>query len=123
MPDLEVSLVLGNHDLAAGRPLAQWNFEVYPREHMVKPFVFRHAPGISPKGYVLAGHLHPSVRVSAGRKSSLRAPCFWFRSDRAVLPAFGEFTGTHVIGAGDGDRVYAVAGGRVVEIPPRLLSR
>jgi hypothetical protein len=38
-----------------------------------------------------------------------------------ILPGFGSFTGSVVIGPGPGDRVFAVAAGRVMEVPGRLL--
>ena len=123
LPDLAIDLVLGNHDRSSGRPLAEWRFEVHPRPHAVGPFVFRHEPVASDYGYVLAGHIHPAIRVSAGRKSSLRMPCFLFEKTHGVLPAMGGLTGTHVVEPGEDARVYAVADRAVVEIPGQLLSR
>jgi DNA ligase-associated metallophosphoesterase len=47
-------------------------------------------PGVRPGE--IAGHLHPAARVSAyGR--GVRRPCFVTDGRRAVLPAFGAFTG------------------------------
>ena len=40
----------------------------------------------------VAGHLHPAARVSAYRRS-VRRPCFVTDGRRAILPAFGAFTG------------------------------
>ncbi|HYC99234.1 ligase-associated DNA damage response endonuclease PdeM [Brevundimonas sp.] len=47
-------------------------------------------PGVRPGE--IAGHLHPAARVAAyGR--GVRRPCFVTDGRRAVLPAFGAFTG------------------------------
>jgi metallophosphoesterase superfamily enzyme len=40
----------------------------------------------------IAGHLHPAARVSAHGRG-VRRPCFVTDGRRAVLPAFGAFTG------------------------------
>jgi metallophosphoesterase superfamily enzyme len=44
-----------------------------------------------------------------------RLPCFWFSTDCAVLPAFGDFTGLAEITPVEGDRVFVIAGSEVVE--------
>jgi hypothetical protein len=43
-------------------------------------------------------------------------PCFHFGANVAILPAFGEFTGTALVRPVAGDRVYVVAGERVLEM-------
>ena len=68
-------------------------------------------------GFVIAGHLHPAVRLSGRGDDSLRLPCFWWRERLAILPAFGEFTGGATIAREAGDRVVAVAERRLYEIP------
>jgi hypothetical protein len=39
----------------------------------------------------------------------LRLPCFHFGAHCGVLPAFGDFTGMHVVRPEAGDRVFVVA--------------
>lgn len=51
-----------------------------------------HEPQPQPVAGEVAGHLHPAARVAAyGR--GVRRPCFVTDGRRAVLPAFGAFTG------------------------------
>jgi metallophosphoesterase superfamily enzyme len=69
-----------------------------------------------PEGYVLAGHVHPCVRVGGHGFDSLRLPCFHFGARVGVLPAFGEFTGSHVLPREEGDRVFAITEQRVREV-------
>jgi metallophosphoesterase superfamily enzyme len=71
-----------------------------------------------PGRYVLAGHLHPAYRL-AGRRDAVRLPCFWFGAKVGVLPAFGDFTGARAISPAAGDRVFVVAGDRVIAVPER----
>ncbi len=115
---LEIVIVRGNHDEQAGDPPRDWgcrcvNVLIEP------PFVFQHHPTESPHGYALAGHLHPSVYIADRHGAGLTAPCFWFTAAYGVLPALGRFTGRAVIDRQAEDRVFAVCGERVHEVPAR----
>ena len=83
-----------------------------------EPFVFTHRPQPSSAGYVLAGHLHPAVRLigRGGQKETLS--CFCLGADAALLPAFGSFTGSHAIRPGPDDRIYVIADDQVVPVGP-----
>jgi DNA ligase-associated metallophosphoesterase len=112
--ELECVLVRGNHDLRAGDPPADLGFRAVD-ELAEGPFVFRHHPGVTDRGYTLAGHLHPSVKLS-GRGDRMRLPCFHFGKHCGILPAFGSFTGTATPAIELGDRVFVVGDGEVHEI-------
>lgn len=112
---LQVELVRGNHDRAAGDPPREWGIAVHD-DLIDPPFVCAHEPGTADEGTVLCGHLHPGVRLE-GRGDALRAPCLWLSRGVAVLPAFGGFTGLRVIRPSPGDRVWAFGPGAVVEAP------
>ena len=111
LPGLRVELVRGNHDRAGTPPdgWGEWSGVV-----VEPPFVFAHFPEPSAAGYVLAGHLHSGVVLGRVR---LRLPCFWFGPRVGVVPAFGDFTGAATVPARRGDRVFAVAGDEVIDIP------
>lgn len=113
---LETVLVRGNHDARAGDPPAVLNIQVVDEPLCVGPFALCHEPRASHVGYVLAGHLHPSVHL-VGRADALRLACFWFGRHVGVLPAFGEFTGSLAIRPSAGDRVFGIADDRVIELP------
>ena len=113
---LELLLVEGNHDANAGAPPADLRIELAGEPHVEGPFAFCHHPKPFMNSYVLAGHLHPAY-VLSGRRESLRLPCFWLGEQVGVLPAFGDFTGTFRISPTVGDRIYAVADGRVIAMP------
>ena len=115
-PDLNIELVRGNHD-RAGDPPEGWGDDWETVTSIEPPFVFAHHPVPSPDGYVLAGHLHPGVRLFGRGHERLRLPCFWFTDELGVLPAFGAFTGLVMISPGANDRVFAIADGTVVPMP------
>lgn len=80
------------------------------------PFAFAHHPVPSDAGYVLAGHLHPSVCLIGAARQSERLPCFWFGARVGVLPAFGDFTGCADVPAVEGDQVWVIAGAEVSQV-------
>ncbi|MBC7622262.1 MAG: DEAD/DEAH box helicase, partial [Aeromicrobium sp.] len=106
----------GNHDAKAGDPPIAWRMDCIDEGAVVGPFCLAHHPEPDARGYVLAGHIHPAIRLQGRANDALRLPCFWFGQAVAVLPAFGEFTGTYTVKPRAGDRVYVAADGQVVEV-------
>jgi len=115
--DLDLTLVRGNHDDHAGDPPAALGVEAVDEPLRLGPWALCHQPVAQPDAYVLAGHLHPCVTLQGRARERLRLPCFWFGARVGVLPAFGAFTGMHPIKAQPNDRVYALSGDGVVEVP------
>jgi DNA ligase-associated metallophosphoesterase len=78
--------ISGNHDPALPSGLGG----VVAHEVAIGPIAFRHEP----TGAVgeIAGHLHPKARVST-RGRSMERRCFASDGARAVMPAFGAYTG------------------------------
>lgn len=114
---LRWTMVVGNHDRRAGELPAEWQVANAGEEFALGPFVLRHEPEPSPAGYVLAGHIHPSVALcDPAARTRVRMPCFWFGSEVGVLPAFGRFTGTYTVRPRAGDGVFAVADGEIAQV-------
>lgn len=113
---LELLLVRGNHDLRAGDPPADLRVHCTDAPVLEPPFAFTHFPRPVAGGYVLAGHLHPGVRLAGRGRQRARLPCFWFGARVGVLPAFGDFTGLADTRPPPGDGLFVVADGEVIEI-------
>ena len=115
--DIEILLVSGNHDRRSGMPPAAFRVDRIATTMDEGPFIFSHQPLRSHARYGLAGHLHPAVAMTGrgGLKATL--PCFCFGPQGALLPAFGGFTGNHVIRPRPADRVFIVADNAVLELP------
>jgi DNA ligase-associated metallophosphoesterase len=113
---LDVILVRGNHDRSAGDPPEALGMRCVDAPLLDGPFACVHHPTVIDSHYVLAGHVHPAVRLSGPGRQYARLPCFWVRDTVIVLPAFGDFTGTGIIEPAGNDRVFAVAGESVVEV-------
>jgi DNA ligase-associated metallophosphoesterase len=111
-PSIDILLVRGNHDANAGDPPASWNVRVVDGPHAIAPFVLCHEPRSPRTGYALCGHVHPGVRLSDATDSA-RVPCFVLGARRALLPAFGAFTGLALVRPDADERIVAVAGSRL----------
>jgi DNA ligase-associated metallophosphoesterase len=135
---LSVVLVRGNHDDRAGDPPADWNIEVVDEPSDAPPFLLCHKPPAMARdgaaggagtatrdlfGYTLCGHVHPGVFLSVGNEPGARLPCFVLGATRAILPAFGRFTGLYMLATRDDDTVVAIAGARLFMLPPSLRRR
>src|SRR4051812_9540010 len=78
--------ISGNHDPALPSDLGG----VIASEAAVGPIAFRHEP--TGAAGEIAGHLHPKARVTT-RGRTLERRCFASDGARAVMPAFGAYTG------------------------------
>jgi uncharacterized protein len=113
---LEIVLVRGNHDRAAGDPPAQWQISCVDEPLVEPPFALQHYPGASEHGYSLAGHLHPAVQLRGRGGQRERLPCFVFGATGAILPAFGSFTGAATIQPKSDERIFVVADQSVIQV-------
>ena len=78
--------IAGNHDPALPSDLGG----VVASEVAIGSIMFRHEPtGVAGE---IAGHLHPKARV-ATRGRAMERRCFACDGERAVMPAFGAYTG------------------------------
>jgi DNA ligase-associated metallophosphoesterase len=115
-PTLDVVLVRGNHDRTAGDPPGSLGITCVDAPLAGGPFAFTHHPKPIDGRFVIAGHVHPAVRLRGPGRQFERLPCFWVRPGMVILPAFGDFTGLGDVEATEGDRVFAVADGSLVEV-------
>jgi len=112
--EIDVTLVRGNHDKRAGDPPPELHFNCVDAPLHIAPFILAHHPHSHPEGYVLAGHVHPGVRLYGPAKQRERLPCFVFGRDFGILPAFGDFTGLGDIEQNEATTIYAIAEDSVV---------
>ena len=132
---LHIVLVPGNHDRDLHRLPAEWGFESHPGGFRHGGLRFVHDPAhvstasnqetVSKRtsreaDFLICGHIHPAISLGHRNQSTMKAPCFWLAPQRLVLPGFGGFTGLTAIRPDDGDRVFAIDAGRVIEVPEEI---
>lgn len=114
-PELDVALIRGNHDRRVGAVPSTLRVDECEPPVSEGPFTLAHDPDVHSSNFVLAGHLHPGIRLHEAKWSE-RLPCFHLTSGCAVLPAFSEFTGLSEVSPNLGDQVFVVADGQVIPV-------
>ena len=95
--------ISGNHDPALPPDLGG----VVASEVAIGGIAFRHEP--TGAAGEIAGHLHPKARVST-RGRSMERRCFACDGERAVMPAFGAYTGGLSIRDAAFSKIFQTAG-------------
>ena len=111
--EIEVSLVIGNHDILKKEKYHSGIINVF-QKLSIGPFLLTHdIEKIKSKEqintYILSGHIHPAVRLHNSGRQKVTLPCFYFGKNYGILPAFGQFTGTHIIKPKSNDRTFIIA--------------
>jgi len=65
---------------------------------------------------IFSGHVHPGIKLRGKGRQSLRLPCFLMSGKQIILPAFGEFTGLHVVKPKPDEQIYVVAENKVIPL-------
>jgi metallophosphoesterase superfamily enzyme len=65
--------------------------------------------------------VHPGVFLR-GTADTERLPCFVLGARRAILPAFGSFTGLATVTPAAGERLVAVAGHHLFALPAQIVD-
>ncbi|MGQ3014298.1 MAG: ligase-associated DNA damage response endonuclease PdeM [Flavobacteriales bacterium] len=67
-----------------------------------------------PEVLYICGHMHPSVRLRGRGRQSLALPCFRWRENKLLMPAFGAFTGRYSEKPQAGDRYFVPVADKIV---------
>lgn len=118
-PDLVIHLIKGNHDSLHDSFYDQAAIKVSESLHE-DGFCFVHHPAAqnSDNEIVVGGHVHPGIKLSGKGRQSLRLPCFVFKHSTIIIPAFGTFTGLHLIKEDDASSIYVVVEDHIIEMKP-----
>jgi DNA ligase-associated metallophosphoesterase len=105
---LQFQLVRGNHDILKESWYSDASIEVI-HELLIDSIRFTHQHCETDKDiFSFCGHIHPGILINGLGKQSLRFPCFYFKKDHCILPAFSKFTGLANIKPSGSDSVYAI---------------
>ena len=108
-------LISGNHDILPDSLFEKIGMEVWP-ELVVGEFLLTHHPTERNPYFNISGHIHPAIRMRGQARQSMRLPCFFRSGERLIMPAFGEFTGSHVLCPEPKDQVYALTPNEVIQV-------
>jgi DNA ligase-associated metallophosphoesterase len=105
--DINMTLIRGNHDILSDQAFEDADILLVDRMAS-GPFLFTHDREES-ELYNIHGHVHPSIRLRGKGRQSLRVPCYFFGKYFAILPSFGDFTGSFTLKPVEGDAVFIPA--------------
>lgn len=111
----EIILVSGNHDIISPLLFEKLNIEIY-QEWILDDFLLTHYPEEREKLFNFCGHIHPAIKLKGFGRQNLRLSCFFKTKNQLILPAFGEFTGTHTLKPTKKDEVYVIVEDEVVKV-------
>ena len=109
----EVILVEGNHDIISPLKYEALGVKSTP-EIVLHNFLFTHHPEERAGLFNFSGHIHPGVKINGLGRQQLKLSCFFKSKDKLILPAFGEFTGKHILNPQGDDEVYVVTNEEVI---------
>ncbi|QDT09271.1 ligase-associated DNA damage response endonuclease PdeM [Planctomycetes bacterium K23_9] len=120
-PKVEFTLVPGNHDAHVGHLPQRWPIDVIESGKIIDGISLAHHPGEKPSTakLMMCGHLHPAVRFESDTDRLGKLPCFWLSKGCLVLPAVGEFTGTHRVHPKPEDQTWLVLEDELLEYRQR----
>lgn len=108
---LRIAALRGNHD--RHRDAAGLQIEALGESMAEGDILMRHDPCPDPSRHVIAGHLHPALRLPGVRRA---LPGFWLRPGLTVLPAFSAFTGGQIVEPGAGDCFAVCVDGHIAMV-------
>ncbi len=118
----KIILVSGNHDIIS--PLKYEELEISVlAELQLDSFLLTHHPTEHEDLFNFCGHIHPAIRLSGLGRQSIKLPCFYKTDRQLILPAFGEFTGSHTLEPCHGCEVFALLGDAVLPVPIKEVKR
>ncbi|MDN3723150.1 ligase-associated DNA damage response endonuclease PdeM [Aequorivita sp. SDUM287046] len=115
----EVILISGNHDIIPQYLYEDLGVKVYD-ELLLEGFHLTHHPSEIKGTFNFSGHVHPGIRMRGVGRQYLRFACFYKTLNGLILPAFGNFTGKHVLKPSVNDEVFAIVEGEVICVSKKI---
>lgn len=109
----EIILISGNHDIIPQYLYEELGIKVFD-ELLLNDFLLTHHPTEIKGTFNLCGHVHPGIKMKGVGRQYLRFACFYKTLNSLILPAFGNFTGKHILKPSEMDTVFAIVEGEVI---------
>lgn len=109
----EVILISGNHDIIPKYLYEDLGVKVFD-ELLLDGFHLTHHPSEIKGTFNFSGHIHPGIRMKGVGRQFIKLPCFYKTENQLILPAFGNFTGKHILTPSEKDEIFAIVEGEVI---------
>jgi len=111
----KIILIAGNHDIIAPEKFKSLDIDIF-EELVFDDFLFTHHPTERNGHFNFCGHIHPAIRLQGFGRQRLKLPCFFKTKHQLILPAFGEFTGNHVLKPKKNDEIFVIAEKELIKL-------
>jgi len=118
----KITLVVGNHDIISPLKYEALGIDL-TSEIISVGFLLTHHPEEREGFFNFCGHVHPAIRMTGLGRQSVRLRCFFKTETQMLLPAFGEFTGSHTLEPCEGCTIFALLGDTVLPVPLKIGKR
>jgi len=115
----EVILITGNHDVIPRYLYEDIGVKVFD-ELLLDGFHLTHHPTEIKGTFNFSGHIHPGIRMKGIGRQFLKLPCFYKTENQLILPAFGNFTGKHILTPSETDEIFAIVEGEVICVSKKI---
>ena len=102
-----ITLINGNHDIISPDLFLELGIEILD-ELILDGFLLTHHPEERKDQFNICGHIHPAIQLRGKGRQRLKLSCFYQTPFQMILPAFGEFTGTHILKPEKNDTIYVL---------------
>lgn len=109
----EVILISGNHDIIPQYLYEDLGVKIFD-ELLLNGFHLTHHPTKIKGTFNFSGHIHPGIRMKGVGRQFLKLPCFYKTENQLILPAFGNFTGKHILAPSEKDEIFAIVEEEVI---------
>ena len=113
--NVEFTLILGNHDQYDSKKLCDSNITLV-NELIIDPFLFTHYPEKEFDQFNICGHVHPAVKLRGLGRQYMKLNCFCITDNQLILPAFGTFTGSHMLKPNKTDHIICMTSDGLFEL-------
>jgi DNA ligase-associated metallophosphoesterase len=98
-PDINFTLIKGNHDIIKEEYYDELGIAVVSHVLPLDQLLFSHEPmhDVEDGKINIAGHIHPGCVIHGKGRQSYRLPCFYLSGQNFLLPAFGYLTGLAIM--------------------------
>lgn len=110
-----VILISGNHDVIPQYLFEDINVKVL-EELKINNFYLTHHPTEHKTLFNFCGHIHPGVKLKGVGRQIIRLACFFKTKNQMIFPAFGNFTGKHILEPTKEDEVFVLVDGEVLAV-------
>ena len=115
-PEYTDTIDKGNHEVLDDSTYESFGIEV--ESHITfDTFRLQHHPEENDFSLpIICGHIHPAYLLKGKARDQIKLKCFHASETQLTLPAFGVFTGSHLITPQPNDQIVLLTGDRLIAI-------